>query len=82
MVTHRTLGHSVLEEWRKAEELNPRPYLGVVVPVFEAGCRPHSDTFRSCNLAEGVGIEPTQLSVGADYGLASRRIATLPTFRA
>ena len=69
----------IVADWRKAEESNPKPFLGARMPVFETGCHPRSTTFRSNNLAEGAGIEPAR-PVRTGYGLASRRIAALPTF--
>ena len=60
--------------------MNPKPFLGACMPVFETGRRPRSTTLRCRNLAEGAGIEPAQ-PLRADYGLASRCIAALPTFR-
>lgn len=80
-VTYSSSGKGAKSVWRKAEELNPQPYLGAVVPVFEAGCRPHSDAFRSGYLAEGVGVEPTQPCLGADLDVASQWLAARPTFR-
>ena len=71
----------ILADWRKAEESNPKPFLGARMLVFETSCRPRSATFRSCDMAEGVGIEPTRRVAGADYELATRCIAALPTFR-
>lgn len=68
-----------MRDWRKAEESNPKPFLGARMPVFETGCHPRSTTFRSDNLAEGAGIEPAR-PVRTGYGLASRRITALPTF--
>ena len=47
---------------------------------FSRPFAPASATFRLNKLAEGVGIEPTQ-PLRADYDLASRCIAALPTFR-
>jgi hypothetical protein len=42
--------------------------------VFKTSCRPFSGTLR---MADGEGIEPS-LAVIPGYGLASRRITTLP----
>lgn len=62
----------------KGVEPSPRGFRSGL--VFETSSRPTQGYLPVEHLVEGVGIEPTRPCLGA-YGLASRCITALPTFR-